>query len=551
MSGVPTVPKTVPAQTEGAESVAAGGDATDPRAQAQLIRALCEPGVLAQGPVRVIETHISYVLLTGEHAYKIKKAVALPFLDFRTLPARRRFCEEELRLNRRLAPHVYLDAVAITGTLSSPRIDGGGPALEYAVRMREFPQQALLSRLLERGELTPSHIDALAAQVAEFHAGAPRSDGRVRGEPLAAALANFDALDALETTQEQRARLRALRRWTETEYEACREILEQRARDGSIRECHGDLHLGNIALVDGRITIFDCIEFDPALRWIDTISEIAFTAMDLDHRGQPELARRFVNAYLEQGGDYGGARVLRFFLVYRALVRAKVARLRAAQVPQDARRADEADAAAHERLAASYALDAHPALVVMRGPSGCGKTAVSQVLLERAGAVRVRTDVERKRLAGLPSAARSGSPIQGGLYAPDVTERTYRHLLACARAILRGGFVALVDGTFLRRWQRDAFRALAADIGVPFAVADCSASIPTLQARVVARARKGGDASEADLAVLAQQLRTAEPLAPDERASAFALDTDAPLADIPLQDNWHALLRHIAGPGPC
>ena len=541
--------KTLPAAVRGAAPAGAGADATDPLAQAQLIRALCEPGALAQGPVRVIETHISYVLLTGEHAYKIKKAVALPFLDFRTLPARRRFCEEELRLNRRLAPHVYLDVVAITGTVASPRIDGGGDILEYAVRMREFPQQALLSRVLERGELTPSHVDALAVQVAEFHAGAPHTDGRFSGEPAAAALANFDALEALETTPGERDRLLALRRWTQTEYEARREILGQRARDGSIRECHGDLHLGNIALVGDRITIFDCIEFDPALRWIDTMSEIAFTAMDLDYRGQPELARRFVNAYLERIGDYGGVRVLRFFLAYRALVRAKVARLRAAQLPQDARRAADADAGAHERLAASYAFDARPALVIMRGPSGCGKTAVSQVLLERTGAVRVRTDVERKRLAGLGSAARSGSPIAGGLYAPSVTERTYRHLVGCARGILEGGFIALVDGTFLRRWQRDAFRGLAAEMRVPFAVADCSASTSTLEARVLARARKGGDASEADLAVLAEQLRTAEPLAPDERAFTFALDTDAPLAEIPSQDNWRRLLQRVAAPG--
>jgi aminoglycoside phosphotransferase family enzyme/predicted kinase len=539
---------TPPAEADGVDPARGGAQATDPVEQARLIRALCEPGALTQGAVRVIETHISYVLLTGSHAYKIKKAVALPFLDFRTLPARRRFCEEELRLNGRLAPNVYLDVVAITGTVASPRVDGGGDILEYAVRMREFPQQALLSRVLERGELTPSHIDALAAEVAQFHARALRADGGFAGEPLAAALANFDALEALETTQGERVELLALRRWTEMEYAACRDALEQRARDGSIRECHGDLHLGNIALVDGRITIFDCIEFDPALRWIDTMSEIAFTAMDLDYRAQPELARRFVNAYLEHTGDYGGARVLRFFLAYRALVRAKVARLRAAQLPQDARRADGADAAAHERLAASYAFAAHPALVVMRGPSGCGKTAVSQVLLERTGAARVRTDVERKRLAGLGSAARSGSPLAGGLYEPGVTERTYRHVLDCARSILQGGFIALVDGTFLRRGQRDAFRDLAAELRVPFAVADCSASTATLEARVLARARTGHDASEADLAVLAQQLRTAEPLAPEERAFAFSLDTEAPLAEIPAQDSWRALVQRVAAP---
>jgi aminoglycoside phosphotransferase family enzyme len=526
------------------------------REQARLLAALRDPACFPDGAERVsaLETHISCVLLTGRFAYKIKKAVDFGFLDFTTLAARRHFCEEELRLNRRLAPALYLEVVPVTGTLDAPRMGGEGRALEYAVKMREFPQDALASALLERGELRGPDIDALAATVARFHgaieAAAP---GAGFGSPEAvqrAASDNFAALRPLVDDAEERSRIDGLSAWTEREYAARRGGLRSRLENGFVRECHGDLHLGNIARVDGELTVFDCIEFNPALRWIDVMSEIAFTTMDLEHRGRADLARRFLNAYLELTGDYAGLACLRFYLVYRALVRAKVARLRAEQFRAgDARQAAIGDYRAHLRLAETYAASARPAIVVAHGLSGSGKTTLSGALLEAVGGVRVRSDVERKRLRGLGSGERERAGIERGLYASGATEATYARLAALATAIVEAGLAAVVDAAFLRRWQRDRFSTLAAGLGVPFVILDFAASEAALRERVSRRVRTDADASDADLAVLEHQLRTQEPLAPDELDAVVRYDADAPLDRARAPGAWQAVADRIAARG--
>lgn len=525
--------------------------------QARLIESLRNPAVHGAGVERVtvLETHISYVLLTGQHAYKIKKPVDLGFLDFTSLAGRRYYCEQELRLNRRLAPSIYLDVVAITGSLDHPVIGGSGPALEYAVKMREFPQDALLSRVLARGELTPAHIDMLAAKVAAFHRGVDtaRADASF-GFPediLGFALQNFTQIGPLLDDASDRAALDTLDYWTRREHTIRAALLRQRRQDGFIRECHGDLHLGNIALVDGEITIFDCIEFNDRLRWIDVMSEVAFIVMDLQDRLRPDLANRLLNAYVETTGDYAGLPVLPFYLAYRAMVRAKVTCLRAAQLePGEAKAALVAEYRAYVNLARDYALPPRPAIVITHGLAGCGKTTGSEALLELTGAIRVRTDVERKRLHGLSVEARSGSGIESGLYTAEATERTYRRALALARDIAAASRIAIVDATFLLRWQRDLFRQLAIDLDAPFAIVDFVASDATLRARIVDRARRGDDASEADLAVLDHQLRMQEPLAPDEQASAVAFDAEAPLERARDPSTWRAVFDRIGATQP-
>ena len=542
-------PARTPSTLQGDQPVAVAQAAPSDAAASQqrLVRALVARLRAESDRVRLIETHISYVILTGEYAYKIKKAVRLGFLDFGTLAFRRRFCDEELRLNRRLAPALYLDVVAITGTPDEPVIGGSAAILEYAVRMRQFADGMLLSDVLDRDELTNAHIDALAVEVADFHGRSPAATMEERhGEPesvLEPALANFAEIAPLVVEISERATLEALKAWIGNEYSAVRQALERRRRDGMIRECHGDLHLGNIALVDGAVTIFDCIEFNASMRWIDTMSDVAFTVMDLEQRRRGDLAYRFLTAYLERSGDYAGTAVLRFYLVYRAMVRAKVARLRASQLLDSrARAALGEECASYLRLASSYATEAHPAVVLMHGFSGSGKTTLSQAMLERAGAVRIRTDVERKRLAGLAADARSGSALGRGLYAPDATQRTYERVVACADAVVQGGFAAIVDGAFLQRWQRDLFRELAAQRAVPFAIVDCVASATGLRARVAARARAGTDASEADLAVLDHQLRTAEPLSRDELRFTSSWDAEAPVHRASAID-WERIMK--------
>ena len=502
----------------------------------RLVAALCDPAPYGPDVTRVehIETHISDVFLSGRHAYKIKKPVALGFLDFTTLAARHAFCLGELRLNRRLAPALYLDVVPITGTPARPEIGGAGPVIEYAVKMREFPQDALASRVLERGELTAQHVDALAADVAAFHGrvAVAGADGRF-GEPvriLDTALQNFDQILPLRDDPAAQSTISSLRDWTRAEHAVCADAFAMRRHGGFVRECHGDLHLGNIALIDGRMTIFDCIEFNDELRWIDVMSEVAFAVMDLMGRQRPDLGWRFLDRWLEITGDHGGVAVLRFYLVYRAMVRAKVTCLRAAQLaPGDARCALLAEHGRYVELARHCARPPRRAIIVTHGLSGSGKSTLTQALLEGAGAIRVRTDVERRRLAGLGAAARSGSSLGAGMYSEAATQATYRRVATLVRGIVNAGHVAIADGTFLQRAQRDLLRRLAADLGVPFAIASFAASPETLRERIARRARAGTDASEADLAVLAHQLRTQEPLAEDECIDVVAIDAEAPI----------------------
>ncbi|CAG1011321.1 hypothetical protein RHIZO_03995 [Rhizobiaceae bacterium] len=520
--------------------------------QARLVAGLREALRTESGgrEVRAIETHISTVLLTGRHAYKVKKAVSLGFADFSTLALRRRYCDEELRLNRRLAPSLYLDVVPIAGSVERPMPGGEGEAIEFAVRMREFPQEALLSHELERGALSEGEIDALAAIVAAFHgriAVARPGDGY--GTPqdvLDYARGNVDHLDRLRTDPVERDALAELRDWTEREFAVRKSLVEARLRDGFVRECHGDLHLGNIARVDGEIVVFDGIDFNAHLRWIDVASEVAFAAMDLEDRGRADLAHRFVDAYLSITGDYAGLAILDFYVVYRALVRAKVAALRAdqAQAP-DERAACDVECRGYLALARRHAVRGEPGIVATHGLSGTGKTTRSQALLETIGAVRIRTDVERKRLHGLAADARAGGAVGAGAYVGDATRSTYARVCDLARTVVASGRVAILDGTFLARWQRDLARSLAAELRVPFVVLSFAARPGTLRRRIVERAAAGRDASDADLAVIAHQEATQDPLASDEMGDVVGCDGEAPLAEASAPGAWREVRERL------
>jgi aminoglycoside phosphotransferase family enzyme len=279
--------------------------------------------------IRVVETHISWVLLTGAYAYKIKKPVNLGFLDFSTLEQRRHFCAEELRLNRRFAADLYLDVVDIGGTADRPVMDvTEGPVLEVAVRMRQFPDDALLSHQVVEDKISIADMVGLGVAVARLHADAPVADTDSEyGSPAAVVRPveeNFQTLEDALPDKEQRRRLEAIRDWTRAEARRAEPMILQRKRAGSVRECHGDLHLANLVHWQDRIVPFDCLEFDAALRWIDVISEVAFLFMDTLRAGRPDLAYAFLNRYLSESGDYAGIFLLPFYIVYRAMVRAKV-----------------------------------------------------------------------------------------------------------------------------------------------------------------------------------------------------------------------------------
>ncbi len=468
------------------------------------------------GKIELIETHISWVLLTGVYAYKIKKPVDLGFLDFSTLEKRKQDCLEELRLNRRLAPDYYLAVVAITGSPNQPRIGGSGEILEYAVKMRQFPADHTLDKLAERGELGNLQIDALAARLAHFHlvecAIAPVDSLWNLPQTIARPVeANFKVLQSCLT--DRALRLAELHEWCDTEHARLAPLMEQRR----VRECHGDLHLANLAWVDGQLIIFDCLEFDPALRWIDVISEVAFCYMDLLHRTLPQLAARFLNAWLEATGDYQGVALLQYYAVYRALVRAKVASLGTNHA--------EVESYLHltEQLATHhFPLPTSHCLIITHGLSGSGKTTASQSLLEKHGLIRLRSDVERKRLAGLDARAKS----DGTLYTAENSRRIYQYLAQQAERLLCSGWSVIVDAAFLERAQRDLFRELALRLQVKFQIIDIQVEADILRERVRLRSRQGTDASDADLHVLEQQLATARPLDSDELEFCQPVDND-------------------------
>lgn len=499
-----------------------------------LIRALLDPGRYPGGvrQVTLVQTHISWILLAGDFAYKIKKPLKLPFLDFSTLALRQRCCQEELRLNCRFAPDIYLDVVSLHHTPDDPHWSGAGDPIEFAVRMRRFDESGRLDRMCQRGDLHASHLSDLAATLAEFHARAAVAPAGSRfGSPpevIAPARENFQELVQLLPQAGMQTRLQELRDWSETEFSRLAPVMQARKAAGRVRECHGDLHLANLVCIDSRVRMFDCIEFNEDLRWIDVASEIAFTYIDLLDHGQPGLANWFLNETLSRSGDYDCARVLRFYAVYRAMVRAKVAAIRDAQVQEDG---TQPGALPYLALAGLLAQPRPRRLVITHGLSGCGKTVASTRLLQddtSAGTLRLRSDVERKRLFRLPFKQRSGSAIGVGIYAPDAHARTYTHLRTQSTMLLRAGWSVVVDAAFLKRAERESFRALAREMGVPYAILAPEAAPAELRARIVARQALGHDASEATVEVLEQQMRWIEPLGADERA--LLLPAQAPPA---------------------
>lgn len=486
-------------------------------------------------PVRglaCVETHISWVLLTGTYAYKIKKPVALGFLDFSTLPLRHAVCLEELRLNRRLAPKLYVDVVPIAGPVESATILGAGEPIEYAVRMHQFPQGDQLDRLLEAGRLDEADIARVAQRIARFHGEAPRAgEGSDYGTSRSIKHLvedNLLALRALLTDAPQREALEGLATWASNRFDALETTFAARRQQGLVRECHGDLHLGNLVRLGDEVVPFDCIEFSAELRWIDVISDIAFLMMDLLYRSRARLAFRLINVYLETSGDYPGVAVLRYYLVYRALVRTMVALLRRAQLSPEVAPAATAvdDAASHLQLAHRLASPPLPVLFLMHGFSGSGKTRVSGDLMERWPAIRVRSDVERKRLHGFAADQTTRSGMGAGVYSRASGEATYQRLFESAATALAAGFSVIVDAACPQHQQREIFRALAAVHGVSFVIIACVAPEAELRRRLRERIARGGDASEAGEAVLDDQLQHAEPLDAAERAEAITVDPD-------------------------
>jgi len=536
---------------------------------------------------QVIETHISWVILTGIYAYKIKKPVQFEFVDYHKLEQRREFCRLELELNRRFCSELYLATVPIVSVGTELKIDPEGHGLdyspdqvvEYAVRMQQFSQSEIVASHLVAGDQAVEDTRRLAAEfgadLAARHATLPplasdrcewylsgvqhdsaenfhyfetqktpgtpsrvrtplaKSPSRVRtplapvggeGSGVRGSAVEFDS-----SPKSFRTRFTQLQSWSNQHFSAIQQSLEHRARTGHVRQCHGDLHLQNIVLWQGRWAAFDGIEFNDRFQWIDVFSELAFTAMDLQAHGRADLGAVLLSEYLEAAGEYQDLAVLRFFLVYRAMVRAKIGHIKGVGsgtlTPQQLSLEAEAPGTCdtlpeflalpewqrYALVAERLAVGGQPKLIIMHGLSGSGKSTVAQHLVADYRGLRIRSDRVRQLL---PNSADDAAHR----YEVSARDHVYDTLAQIATDVLRAGFTAIIDATFLQRRHRQQFATVADRCGVPFFIASCTAPVAELERRILARTN---DPSEATLAVLHQQLQEQEPLNKDELASAF------------------------------
>ncbi len=478
--------------------------------------------------IQLIETHISWVLLTGQFAYKIKKPVNFGFLDFSTLAKRQLYCREEIRLNQRLAKDWYLNVVPITGKPEQPEIDGIGEAIEYAVKMVQFPSSQTLSDYAVSGRLDVAEIDQITDLIADFHQTIQIAEDR---SPYGDSHdikhwfdENFVHIRPLLEDKQQLLQLEAIKNWSEVEWTKKAPMMQQRKQQGYVREGHGDLHLGNMMSANGKVILFDCIEFNPMLRWIDVINEAAFLMMDLLHLGYHAYAYRFLNRYLQHTGDYCGTALLRYYLSYRALVRAKVILLRSAQnIDATSCARIHSEYSAFANLAERFTKPDQKALIITHGFSGSGKSTYASQLAEQIGALQIRSDIERKRLFGYSSQANTGSGIGSGIYTHEAETKTYNHLADLADVVLEASFPIIIDAAFLKAEHRKLFQQLAGKCAAKFVIIDFQLCAETLCQRIKQRHH---DPSEATIEVLRQQQQTAQPLSQDEKGHAIPINTE-------------------------
>ncbi|TVP98572.1 MAG: hypothetical protein EA381_12100 [Planctomycetaceae bacterium] len=507
---------------------------------------------------RLLETHISWVILTGEWAYKVKKPVRFDFLDYSTPELREQFCLRELEINRAWAPQFYRDVVPIFAcgeeSEAAYRVGACGESprdgeclVDHAVRMVEFPQSALLSQRLSSGQVSPVQMHSLGRSLAELHQRLPAVTADadlVRRGVIGPARDNLDYLrQHLAADDPDRGRCEQIGEWTREELGRLEGLLESRARSGRVRACHGDLHLDNLLLLDDQFVPFDGIEFNDSLRQIEGWNELAFLAMELSEHGFAGHARRLIDAYAEAADDYEGLMLLRFFLVYRAMVRAKVDLIRQEQrssargedaaiqgdppSPRERQNAETAPKLSTDgRRYLDYAMQVLrpgvPELWLTHGLSGSGKSTWSGKLVERRGYIRLRSDVQRKRLAGLDPWSPSDPADASWLYGSEWTSRTYERLGELAAKVLRSGRGVVIDAAFLTRAQRQPLLDLAAHADVPAGILVCSASDEELRRRLDGRR---GDPSDATVEVLRGQQTLVEPPTADECARIISAET--------------------------
>lgn len=516
------------------------------------------PGLTIQS-INVCETHCSWVLLTGEFAFKVKKPVDLGFLDFSSLEKRLHYCQQEIKLNKRFAPDIYMSVVPIRGTHKSPVIstwdDNDLPVIDYAVKLHQFPKNQLLSDLARESRLKESHIDQVIDLLAVLHRDAStineatanthkvntKCDYGCASLIKRRSLENFEQIATYVRGRKEKEILAELLSWTKNKNTKLDSFFKCRKIGGHIRDCHGDLHLGNMTIINEHVRIFDCIEFNDDFRWIDVISEVAFLMMDLLVHGYHELSNRLINGYLQKTGDYHGLQVLNYYHVYRSMVRAKVAILRRSQMKNNtSAKSESVLCLRYLRLAEIYTRRAPPIFVITYGLSGSGKSVVSFHLSQTIGLIQIRSDIERKRQAHLnvcePSFHENNShesnshesnshEINFGIYSQNSHNKTYSTMLLHAKHVIDAGYSVILDATFLSKDKRSCAAQLAERMNVPFAILKCNAPEYILEHRILHRLEENQDFSDATVSVLHYQQATREPLSEKELCLTIDVDT--------------------------
>ena len=480
--------------------------------------------------LKLFETHISWVVLTGLYAYKIKKPVNFEFLDYSTLEKRLYYCQRELQLNRRFAPEIYIDVVAISDVDGQWKFDNSENIADYAVKMRQFDNDYLADKLADRHQLTSSMVRKLASEIAHFHHYFPSYQSEKK-ETTAKAFEkalcqNFQQIETYPIADVDRKLLIRIKDWQLRAVEKFFPLMARRAMEGYVKDCHGDCHLGNIVFINDKPTLFDCIEFNDDFRLMDTIAEAGFLSMDLCARNFSALADRFLNDYLEYRGDYDGLKLLELFRSHFAVVRAKVSLLK-----EDPNRTTLQSGESYLKfnsylqLAETFTHNKPSFLAIMHGVSGTGKSYLAGNVCALTGAIRIRSDVERKRLFNM-NPEQSSSTI-ADMYSANASRLTFSKLLELAITIIDAGFPCIVDATFLEQSTRQPFIEWARDHAIPFAILSCHTDEKVIRQRLLERTQRADDASEADVRIYERQLYHAAPISNSELVFTHIIDTDA------------------------
>ena len=462
----------------------------------------------ATSAVTLLHTHISWLVLTDTHVYKFKKPVDFGFLDFTTLEKRRFYCNEELRLNRRLSPDIYLGIAELReGNNGKLSFNGNGKLIDYAVKMVRLPEQRMMAKLLDEDKVYPADIIGIAQLVARFHDAAARGPRIDLFGTVEMIRANWD--ENLQQARPYLGRtissltLESIGSWAMKRLQKDEKLFRSRVADGFIRECDGDLHSENICL-DGTVHIFDCIEFSEKFRFTDTAADVAFMVMDLENHGRRNLADLFVTEYIAASGDRGIQEVLPLYLANRAFIRGKVEsfRLDDRGIPEIEKFAATKRAKKFFRLSRGYALrEKLPfSLIMTCAPSGCGKSSMAAELAFQLGLEHFSTDIERKRMAGIAPGEHGGD-----IYTPEWNRQTYQRLENLAREKLSKGSSVVIDGTFIRRSNRDAFAALARTAGCDLVILRLDCPPETVRKRLETRAQETYSYSDGTWEVYVQQ----------------------------------------------